>query len=75
MTRDEQIAEAARPGRVAFDEDRRRVPAHDPELMRMLEGRYVGRTPEGEADTVEILDAWLASWDRANVAAPVPGVK
>lgn len=63
-----QLFAASVLGTIAFNTGRACVPAHDAELMSMLEGRRIGQTPEGEASTVAILDAWLKSWNAAHVA-------
>ncbi|MCF3643318.1 hypothetical protein LXM94_25525 [Rhizobium sp. TRM95111] len=70
-TKAEQLQRAAQLGAAAFAAGRLSVPAHDPEVLSMFGSRRVGETPEGEATTVEILNAWLSAWHRANLAAPV----
>lgn len=67
-TKEKQITRAAELGRQAFEENRHRIPYWDKELNLMLTGRQVGETPPGAASTVQIYRAWLAAWDRANLA-------
>lgn len=38
------------------------------ELMKMLEGRKIGETPENEASSIEIMDAWKKGWNTAKRA-------
>lgn len=52
-------------GRKAFEEGRSAVPALDPELAKMYDGR---------GDVILVLEAWIRGWHRANAAAPVPGL-
>lgn len=48
-------AQAARSG-LEFD------PMLDRELMHMLSGREAGKTPSGEASSVEILKTWAVAY-------------
>jgi len=69
----DQIKYAADFGRAAFLADDKCTPALDARLMEMLSGREVGcmtpcSTPEGEASSVEIMDAWSRAWHRENLA-------
>jgi hypothetical protein len=58
-----QIAEDM--GREAFRAGKRRVPAHDKEVMEFaLANKKRFRL---------ILESWVVGWDKANIAAPVPG--
>lgn len=65
----QQLAHARELGREAFAAGLGAAPALDPKIMAVLDGRRVGRTPEGEADTVAVLKAWLSGWHAANLAA------
>jgi hypothetical protein len=58
-----QIAEDM--GREAFRGGKRRVPATDKEVMELV------RANKGRSGL--ILESWVAGWDKANIAAPVPG--
>lgn len=69
-TAEQQLAHARQLGRDAFAAGKGAAPATDPKLMAVLDGRRVGKTPEGEADTVAVLKAWLTGWHAANLAAP-----
>lgn len=57
----EKIAKAKELGAKAFWDGKRCVPAHDPELMKLLEGLPVG------GGSSEIIQAWLDGWHRENI--------
>lgn len=69
MKAEQQILTASVLGTIACLNGRKRIPAHDPELMQMLEGRKVGETPEGELSTPRIMELWLENWDLTNLKA------
>jgi hypothetical protein len=66
-----QLLEAGSLGFVAFTSGKKRVPAQDKSLVKFFKGRKVGETPEGEASTIAIMEAWNKGWDTANLKAPV----
>ena len=35
------------------------------DLMSMLRDREIGKTPEGEASTSDLFNAWYKGWDKA----------
>ena len=49
-------------GTIAFKAGKKRVPFFDKDLMALLKGNEIG---EG----LPVLNAWLASWDAANLSA------
>lgn len=59
------IKKAGELGEKAFKDGKKRIPVHDPELLKLFEGFQVG---EGIAPT----NAWLKAWDKANLSAPIP---
>lgn len=63
----EQLNEAFRLGQEAFKRGMKCVPAWDGALMNMLKGREINKTPEGEADTTELLDQWSKGWHDMNL--------
>ena len=69
MRASKQILQAAILGTQAFNSGVKCAPCLDNGLMDMLVGRTVGVTPEGEATTIAILDAWKDAWVAANLAA------
>lgn len=56
------VGEARKLGKAAFERGDSSVPAHDPELTKLLKGNGV----------LPVLEAWTEAWHQANVAAPVP---
>lgn len=58
-----EVAKAAQLGKLAFENGKTRVPAHDKAVLEMI-----GQT---KSDGIEILKAWKSGWDRANLAAPI----
>lgn len=65
MKKNTQLAIAETLGMVNQQEGKNRIPAHSKSLMKMLNGRKIGQTPQGEAPTVDIMDSWLKGWDKA----------
>lgn len=61
MTTETKIIAAAVLGTVAFRAGKKRIPALDRDLAPLLAGNQIG---EG----IPVLNAWLASWDAANLA-------
>lgn len=55
-------------GVINHEEDIMRAAAMSKELTSMLENREVGVTPEGEASTQDLMDAWYKGWDSAKDA-------
>ena len=43
----------------------KKAPCQCKEVTAMFGERKVGETPEGEASTIEILDAWNRGWHKA----------
>lgn len=66
----QQITRAYELGRTAWHNGMRRTPGHDVRMMKILTGRKIGETPEGEASSTEIMNAWLKAWDELNLAWP-----
>jgi hypothetical protein len=64
MTIETKIVAAAVLGTMAFNAGMKRIPAMDKNLEPLLAGNQIG---EG----IPVLKAWIASWDAANLAAPV----
>lgn len=64
----EQLEEAKILGAHAYHGGLKCVPYLDKEIMRMLDGRKVGETPEGEASTIEIMQAWSKGWVIENLS-------
>jgi hypothetical protein len=60
MTKEEKVARANELGAAAFAAGKKRVPASDAAITPLLGG--------GAAN--DVLKAWLAGWDNANLAAP-----
>jgi hypothetical protein len=54
-------------GTVAFNKGRSAVPAHDPELLKVIEKHEIKEM----GACIPILKAWLASWHAANLAKAV----
>lgn len=70
-TLEKQLLLAECLGMTSFTAGRPFVPAQDPDLMKMLEGRTPGTTPEGEAATMLLFLAWTNGWKLAqSLAAP-----
>ena len=67
----DQIKFATDFGRATFHANDKCTPAFDARLMAMLRGREIGSTPEGEASSTDIMDAWSAAWHRENLAAAI----
>jgi hypothetical protein len=67
MKTETAIITAAVLGTIAFNEGRTAVPAHDPELLKVI-----GQHEKKEMGaSILILKAWIASWHAANLAQPV----
>lgn len=60
-TKTAQLERAALMGREGFHSGKK-APAQDARVLEMLKGRKVGQTPEGEASSIAILDAWNSGW-------------
>ncbi|WP_125411767.1 hypothetical protein [Leeuwenhoekiella sp. MAR_2009_132] len=58
----QKLASAQVLGTQAFKEGKMRVPAHDAELIKLIEGNQVGNPM-----TLKLLSAWTANWDLANL--------
>jgi hypothetical protein len=65
MKTETAIITAAVLGTIAFNEGRSSVPAHDPELLKVIGQRDKKEMGAG----ILILKAWTASWHAANLAA------
>lgn len=58
MNKQQQLQRAAELGKAALSKGYK-APAQDPDLMALLgAGREIGKTPPGEASTVDIFKAW-----------------
>ena len=64
--RQQQLKDAEALGKKAFHSGMRRICAMDTELEKMMQGRNIGETPEGEAKSTSIMESWCAGWDKAN---------
>lgn len=71
MNKQSQLNHAQDLGLQAFQNGITRTPIYDKELMKMLEGRTIGETPEGEATSIQLMNAWFKGWDKGNLT-PVP---
>ena len=60
-----QITTAETLGMVNHENGIMRVPAQSKDLMEMLKGRTIGQTPQGEASTKDLMNAWTNGWDKA----------
>lgn len=69
MKAKEQILTASILGTQAFNNGKRCVPAMDQELMNIIGSRKIGVTPKGEATSKKIMNTWIESWTKANLAA------
>lgn len=38
------------------------IPAQSVNVMKMIEGRKIGKTPKNEPTTLDIFDAWTKGW-------------
>jgi hypothetical protein len=65
----EMVADAQALGAAAFAAGRKRIPAQDPDLARVI-AELGGDTKAAN----QVLSAWTKAWDTANLAAPVPEV-
>lgn len=63
--RTSQITTAENLGIIAHESGKMRIAAQSKELMEILSGRKVGETPEGEASSVELINAFYSGWDKA----------
>lgn len=63
-----QILHASVLGNNAFKNGKQRIPCQDAELLNIFGNRPVGITPDGEASTISIMNAWIKAWDDANLA-------
>jgi len=64
--RQTQIATAAARGAAHFRNGRPCMPALDDGTMQMVKDRLPGHTPDGEASSVDIMDAWINAWTNLN---------
>jgi len=67
-TKAKQINEAKQLGLQAFSAGIICAPAQDSKLMKMLVGRQIGKTPEGEAKSIKIMEAWRSGWFTARIS-------
>jgi hypothetical protein len=49
-------------GKKAFHDGKKRIPAHDAELMKLI-----GETSTGIGSSLPLLNAWLKAWDVENL--------
>ena len=59
-----QIKKAENLGFAGY-KNNKNAPCQCKETTEMFEGRKVGQTPQGEASTIEILNAWNRGWNKA----------
>ena len=64
MTTQSAIFAASVLGTLAFKEGRKSIPAHDPELLKVIEQHDLKEI----GDCIPILKAWASAWDAANLA-------
>jgi hypothetical protein len=57
-----KVAAAQIAGTIAFNEGKKRIPAHDSSVMKLLEGYKPGNKV-----IKRILNAWIKAWDLANL--------
>lgn len=57
-----KVASAQIAGTIAFKEGKKRIPAHDSNVMELLKGQK-----PGSKTTIRIFNAWLKAWDIANL--------
>ena len=60
-----QITIAETFGMINHEQGVMRVPAQSKELTEMLDGREIGKTPNGEASSMELMTAWIKGWEKA----------
>lgn len=68
MIANNEIFEASVLGTLAFQNGIKRAPALDKHLKKFFIDRKIGETPEGESSSIDIMKAWLNSWDAANLS-------
>ena len=66
MTIESQITQAETFGIIAYEQDTIRAASQSKELMGMLEGYEIGKTPKGKASSKELMNAWYKGWDNAH---------
>lgn len=49
-------------GNIAYHAGKKRIPAHDPELMKLLVGNQIGAG-------IPVLEAWILGWELASAQA------
>ena len=69
LTAAQQIFSAGIFGTYAYRHGIKCAPCLDKNLMDMIEGREVGKTPEGEAATVKLMKVWTENWTLASLNA------
>jgi hypothetical protein len=60
-----QITTAETLGMTNYAQGIMRAPSQSKELMNMLAGRQIGKTPKNEASSIKLMDAWIKGWDKA----------
>ena len=65
MTTQTQITTAQTLGMIAHENNTMRAAAQSKELMKMIAGREIGKTPKNEATTAELMNAYYSGWDKA----------
>ena len=60
-----QILSAETFGIINFENGMLRSVSQSNDIMNMLAGREIGKTPKNEATSLEIMNAWYKGWDKA----------
>ena len=68
MIHNKQIEQATRYGKQAYKDGLPVAAVMNSKLMEMISARSVGETPDGEASTVDILQAYTMGWTIVNLA-------
>jgi hypothetical protein len=60
-----QLKTAETLGMINQQQNIMRVASQSNELMNMLSNRKIGKTPNNESTTKQLMDAWYKGWDKA----------
>ncbi len=61
-----QITTAETFGIINYEQGIKRIPSQSKELMNMLNGRVIGKTPKNQANTEDLMNSWIKGWDQAH---------
>ena len=64
----EQLTKAEKLGVLAHQSGKMRSACLDHELMQMVNGRDIGKHPEGEASSIALYESWSNGWDKSNLS-------